>query len=289
MAKKTQDRSLVGLAGAGCQVIGTVLYAKSLDFIPFFNFFPKLIGSLFFMLSGIFWTIEVLTDDLTDSHHSSRWSYVKHRFNEAFTQLHLYGNNALTWNTIAGVVAMLASTLALMGLYIAVMASPLYWISNALIIVSCVGWYYGSSPLNGHQMTVSDQLNQIAAVAQVLAIVFMVAATYYTAKFMGYADLSLALLSGVAWFVSYCLPKDLTMGEVLQNSYRYEILNDELEPRTNTPVNTVAHQPTYMPSGTSFIAKKDNTIVPPMVTLVPEPVVEPIAKPVVEIELLKLN
>jgi hypothetical protein len=109
-------------------------------------------------------------------------------------------------NTFAGVIAMLASTLALIGLYVLPAMAPLFWISNILIVVSCVGWYLGSTPPPGKPMTASDRLNQVAAVFQVLAIAFMFTATYSAAPYMAYGDLTCALISGITWLVSYCTP-----------------------------------------------------------------------------------
>lgn len=193
--------SFIGLMGAGCQVLGTLFFSETLPYNPFFSFYPGLIGSLCFMFSGIFWLAEILTQDKPPN--ISRWKHARNRFIQAFTNFDLHSE--LTLYTVAGLLAMAASTIAFIGIYVSAVALPFYWASNVLIILSCIGWGLGASP-PPEKKTFSDTLNQVAAVAQVLAIGFMVAATYFISPVLSYSDLSCALFSGVAWLLSYCIP-----------------------------------------------------------------------------------
>lgn len=254
MTDERSNISLIGLSGAACQVLGTIIYTKSLTFIPIFDFFPKLIACLLFLLSGILWTIEILTEDLPPE-APSRSHHIQKRFRDAFRD-----HNMHTLNTLAGLIAISASVLGLLALYITSASVPLFWASNFLIIACCVGWYLGSTPPKGQSMSTSDRLNQLAAIFQALAIAFMVTATYIASPLMSYSDLSCALFSGIVWAISYCIPNDhdtrvALMIESIHGVISPQVFDHEKSFKLDAVVDKPCTNNPYLPWG--YVVKRD--------------------------------
>lgn len=248
MTDAKSNISIVGLSGAACQILGTIIYSKSMTFIPIFTFFPLLIASILFLFSGILWTIEILTEDLPPD-APSRSQHLQRRFGDAFRELNMH-----TLNTLAGLIAVASAVIGLLSLYVGgAAAAPLFWSFNVLVVTCCVGWYMGSTPAKGKPMTTSDRLNQIAAVFQVLAIGFMIAATYIASPVLSYSDLSCSLFSGFVWAISYCLPNNHQMHVALMIESIHGVINPPVIDHTenidlHAPAKRCTNNP-YLPWG----------------------------------------
>lgn len=136
--------SYFGFAAAFCTMLGTICYNKHLDnipginVIPGINALPKMIGSLFMMLSGLFWLIEALMEE-PPIEASSRWSHVRNKMSAA-----LKGQaSEMAWGVAAGVCTFCAGTMTLISLYLG--TSILFWPIAGLSLASGISWFQSAS------------------------------------------------------------------------------------------------------------------------------------------------
>jgi hypothetical protein len=241
----------LGKTASSLQVAATFFDSRLCETVPFFGWFPKLIAGILFVISGLCWTLEMLTQE--PPANTSRWQHVSTHFNSALSGL-LHpspGQKAMTLGSLAGICSTIAGAITITCLY--VMGGPLFWVTSSLAIVGGLAWYKTDEPEKNDQSTASQQFNRLAAGAQIVSAVFFIAGLAFppAAPILHAVALAFAFLSSTSWVASYFI-KD--KGEVMKvntqsGSIKYIEPNNQTKSILNTANNnTYSNSPNNNPS-----------------------------------------